>query len=128
MLGRARRLKEIADSNQPAFDLTQGTQWWLEEASNKPNRSQSASSPSSGQAVQPDLNVSRLQIAETPSAAKEVSDAQVPLSDYWRTSEPESPKPESSEKPNDRLAWDPKAACFVTLGLGELPLTATRTP
>ena len=32
MMGRTRRLKEIAESNKPAFSTTTGTEWWLAEA------------------------------------------------------------------------------------------------
>ena len=32
MMGRSRRLKEIADSNIPAFSSTTGAEWWLAEA------------------------------------------------------------------------------------------------
>jgi hypothetical protein len=39
MIWRARRLKEIADSNKPAFASTTGMEWWLAEAPAKSKRS-----------------------------------------------------------------------------------------
>jgi hypothetical protein len=41
MMWRARRLKEIAEANQPAFVSTSGTHWWLAEPQSKHEAQQS---------------------------------------------------------------------------------------
>lgn len=122
MMGRARRLKEIADANQPAFDLTKGTLWWLEETPNNPRRTQPRQPQkpvltSQQEVITPSLPaVQPLPAVQETVAMAEAATASVQtgsgdaLSEFWRKDEPESAKPEPKEK---KMTWDEKACCFV---------------
>ena len=113
---RARRLKEIAEANQPAFVSTTGTHWWLAEAPSKNERSQSVS-PAPAIAVsesKPDEYF--IAMSSAMGSARDV----VASADEKRSADPVRSALQEIALPTvpagakeEHLTWDAKSCCFV---------------
>jgi hypothetical protein len=123
MMWRARRLKQIADANQPAFASTTGTEWWLADASSKNEPSQSVPPAPSAKPAAAESKTDEYFIAmsstmsstssATPAQAASADDTKAAgsvWSDFQRTQEAPVAREERRE---ERLTWDAKSCCFV---------------
>jgi hypothetical protein len=116
MMWRARRLKQIADANQPAFGSTTGTEWWLADASSKNEPSQNVSpapAPAATESKTDDYFIAMSSaMSSTPdpvASADEKNVADSVLGEFQRPAAPIA-REESKE---ERLTWDAKSCCFV---------------
>jgi hypothetical protein len=118
MMWRARRLKQIAEANQPAFGSTTGSEWWLADASSKNNPPQSVSPAPSAKPAAQESKTDEYFIAmsstmsSTPApvaSADGKKSADSAWSDFLKPATPVA----RAEAKEERLTWDAKSCCFV---------------
>jgi hypothetical protein len=125
---RARRLKEIADSNQPAFDSSNGAFWWLAGGSNESTVSVS-DAPASPATVVPAVDPVVTPQSGTPMSFNAVSemtssqkysdlDVLTALIESVATDPApavveDAPAPVPTGRREKDLTWDAKCGCFV---------------
>jgi hypothetical protein len=122
MMWRARRLKEIAEANQPAFVSTTGTHWWLADVPSKPEPQQSVS-PAPAAAASESKPVSESKSDEYFIALSSAADAkraaaaraaEETIADSVSNSMQESVRFErTADAKEESLMWDAKSCCFV---------------
>jgi hypothetical protein len=108
----ARRIKEIAESNQPAFASDSGMQWWLAEAPSKQEPSKSVSR-APGMVVSDRKPHASLVAADSmfhaAAGADEKESADLAGSDLQDA----APRVMKADRYEDRLTWDVKSCSFV---------------
>ena len=107
---KARRLKQIAESNKPVFTSTE-TEWWLAEA------------PARREATRPEIPVKpadlkkELPAASNASAQDAAADETAGVHarsnyDFLLVKDPGSRKATETKK-KEEMTWDAKMSCFV---------------
>jgi hypothetical protein len=122
MMWRARRLKQIAEANQPAFGSTTGSEWWLADASSKKETQQSVSPAPLAKPAAQESKTDEYFIAMSSTMSSASSSTPAPVAsadeknvansvwgDFQRAAAPIA-REESKE---ERLTWDAKSCCFV---------------
>lgn len=108
----ARRIKEIAESNQPVFASTSGMQWWLAEAPSKQEPSNSVSQVPAMAASERKPHASLFAAGSTCFAtpgADEKRGADPAGSDLQEA----APRATKADRYEERLTWDVKTCSFV---------------
>jgi hypothetical protein len=108
---RERRLKEIAESNQPAFASTSGMYWWLAEAPSKQEPSNSVSQLPAMAISERKQDASLLAMGSTRSVA--VSAEETTGADPIREDFKQAVRIGTADKYEERLSWDVKSCSFV---------------
>jgi hypothetical protein len=109
---RARRLKQIAESNQPAFTSTNGDHWWLADV---PTRVEPVASVPSAKPVElmqtkpSEVTRPALAVSEVP-ASEPAEETEEPSYNYLQHSAPRESRKTASE---EALTWDTNSCCFV---------------
>ncbi|MGB6690895.1 MAG: hypothetical protein WBE76_23930 [Terracidiphilus sp.] len=116
MMWRARRLKQIAEANQPVFTSTSGTHWWLADAPGKQEPSQSVS-PAPAIAVsesKPDEYFIAMSSAlGSPRDAVASADGKKGADSEWSDFQKPAAPMARADANEERLTWDAKSCCFV---------------
>ena len=109
---RARRLKAIAEANQPVFESAAGTQWWLAEVAAKDEAPVSASKaapvpvPQQRQAAPAEI-AQKSQIVDAPEPKPEAETYAYAFANEKAQNE------KSDAGSGERLSWDAQNCCFV---------------
>jgi hypothetical protein len=116
MMWRARRLKQIAEANQPVFVSTTGTHWWLADAPSKHEPSQSVS-PAPAVAVaesKPDEYFIAISSKMSSTSDRVASvDEKKGADSVWSDFQKSAPPIVRADANEERLTWDAKSCCFV---------------
>lgn len=108
----ARRIKEIAESNQPVFASTSGMQWWLAEAPSKQEPSNCVSQTPALAVSDRKPQASFLAAGSTcfaATGADEKRGADFVGSDLQDA----APRVVKADRYEERLTWDVKTCSFV---------------
>ncbi len=110
---RARRLKQIADSNKPVFSSTE-TEWWLAEAPVKPEK---ATSGAPDKSIKTADRKTEMPSSSNSPAADAVAAEPVPVHanstyDFLFLKDPSTSVATKTTK-REEMTWDAKMSCFV---------------
>ena len=114
MIGRARRLKEIAEANTSAFASNTGTEWWLAEAPTQYEPSKAVAPAKPLDACRLESGTASLRGAEVENTPDSEPVALAAGSAPTYAFESVSPV-QSRKADRDAVTWDPKACCFVSM-------------